>query len=283
MPMRDRFRSADKDAAKDEEAMKLYTEARALLDRIVEEKLFRAWGAYGFFPGEFEWRRYRALRRTAGASKCIPCFTRLRQQMRKEGQTKLCAGGFRGAEEQFSGGLPGLFRRHGTGHGADDLAKDFEEEHDDYHAILAKALADRLAEAFAEYLHWKVREHWGYGRDEKFSKEELIREKYRGIRPAAGYPAQPDHTEKRILFDLLQAEKKAGVTLTESMAMHPGASVSGLYFSHPESRYFGVGMVGRDQVEDYAARKGMSVAEVERWLAPSLAYDPAKTGAAERA
>src|ERR1700746_522821 len=133
---------------------------------------------------------------------------------------------------------------------------------------MKKALADRLAEAFAEFLHERVRREWDYGEEEHLSKEDLIHEVYRGIRPAAGYPACPDHTEKRILFDLLNAEKNAGVRLTESFAMWPGASVSGLYFAHPESYYFGVGKIERDQVEDYAARKGMTVGEVERWLAP---------------
>ena len=135
-----------------------------------------------------------------------------------------------------------------------------------------KALADRLAEAFAEYLHEQARIAWGFGRDEKLSKDDLIRERYRGIRPAAGYPASPDHTEKRTLFDLLGAEKHTGIQLTESFAMHPGASVSGLYFSHPESKYFGVGKIARDQVEDYAKRKGASVEFVEKWLAPNLGY-----------
>jgi 5-methyltetrahydrofolate--homocysteine methyltransferase len=145
-------------------------------------------------------------------------------------------------------------------------------DHDDYNAILTKALADRLAEAFAEFLHREARIAWGFGRDEKLSQDELIREKYRGIRPAAGYPASPDHTEKRTLFDLLEAEEQTGIVLTESFAMHPGASVSGLYFSHPDSKYFGVGKIGGDQVRDYAARKNVTNEYVEKWLAPNLAY-----------
>jgi 5-methyltetrahydrofolate--homocysteine methyltransferase len=165
-----------------------------------------------------------------------------------------------------------------AGHGADELAKQFEEDHDDYNSIMTKALADRLAEAFAEFLHEKVRREWGYGKEEHLSKEDLIREAYRGIRPAAGYPACPDHTEKRILFDLLNAEKNAGVRLTESFAMWPGASVSGLYFAHPDSKYFGVGKIAQDQVEDYARRKGTSVEEIERWLGPYLNYEPGKKG-----
>ena len=138
-------------------------------------------------------------------------------------------------------------------HGADELAEEFKGQHDDYSAIMTKALADRLAEAFAEYLHKEARIAWGFGRDEQLSKTDLIREKYRGIRPAAGYPACPDHAEKRTLFDLLDAENNIGIKLTESFAMHPGASVSGLYFSHPDSKYFGVGQIGRDQAVDYAS------------------------------
>jgi 5-methyltetrahydrofolate--homocysteine methyltransferase len=162
-----------------------------------------------------------------------------------------------------------------AGHGIDAIVRDFEAAHDDYNAIMVKALADRLAEAFAERMHERVRkEFWGYAPEENLSNEELIAEAYRGIRPAPGYPACPDHTEKRTLFDLLRAEENAGIILTESFAMVPTASVSGFYFSHPESRYFGIGRIHKDQVADYARRKGMSVAEMERWLASILAYDP---------
>jgi 5-methyltetrahydrofolate--homocysteine methyltransferase len=157
-------------------------------------------------------------------------------------------------------------------HGADELAEEFKRQHDDYSAIIAQALADRLAEAFSEYLHKETRIAWGFGRNEQLSHADLIREKYRGVRPAAGYPACPDHTEKRTLFDLLEAEKNAGMKLTESFAMHPGASVSGLYFSHPDAKYFGVGQIGRDQVVDYATRRGESVPAVEKRLAPNLDY-----------
>jgi 5-methyltetrahydrofolate--homocysteine methyltransferase len=161
-----------------------------------------------------------------------------------------------------------------TGHGLDGpdgLVAEFEAAHDDYSAILAKALADRLAEAFAERLHERVRrELWGYARDEELSNAELIAERYQGIRPAPGYPACPDHTEKRTLFELLSAEANAGIELTESCAMLPGASVSGYYLWHPQSHYFGIGRIDRDQLEDYAARKGVPLAEAERWLAPNL-------------
>jgi 5-methyltetrahydrofolate--homocysteine methyltransferase len=157
-----------------------------------------------------------------------------------------------------------------AGIGLDELCRQFDRDHDDYNSIMAKALADRLAEAFAEHLHKKVRAEWGYSVSEQLSNEELIREQYRGIRPAPGYPACPDHTEKRLIFDLLDVERQAGITLTESFAMLPTASVSGLYFAHPAARYFAVGKIGRDQVEDYARRKGMDVRTVERWLSPNL-------------
>jgi 5-methyltetrahydrofolate--homocysteine methyltransferase len=161
-----------------------------------------------------------------------------------------------------------------TGIGIDPLVKKFEADHDDYHSIMTKALADRLAEAFAEYLHAQARRDWGYGVNENLSNDELIDEKYRGIRPAPGYPACPDHTEKRTLFNLLQAEQHTGIHLTESFAMHPAASVSGWYFAHPQSRYFAVDRLTRDQVETYAERKGMALRECEKWLAPNLGYDP---------
>jgi 5-methyltetrahydrofolate--homocysteine methyltransferase len=156
---------------------------------------------------------------------------------------------------------------------ADALAAAYEQQHDDYHAIMVKALADRLAEASAEWLHQRGRREWGYGADEQLTQSDLLAEKYRGIRPAIGYPACPDHSEKRRLFDLLGAER-VGLDLTESFAMTPPASVSGLYFAHESARYFSVGRVGRDQVDDYARRKGISLAEAERWLLPNLAYEP---------
>jgi 5-methyltetrahydrofolate--homocysteine methyltransferase len=170
-----------------------------------------------------------------------------------------------------------------AGHGEEERSAAFVKANDDYSSILLKALCDRLAEAFAERLHERVRrEFWGYAPDEQLSVEAIIAEKYRGIRPAPGYPAQPDHTEKRTLFSLLDAERHTGIGLTESLAMTPASSVSGFYFAHPEAEYFGVGRIDRDQALDYAARKGWPLAEVERWLAPILAYDPvlARTAAA---
>jgi 5-methyltetrahydrofolate--homocysteine methyltransferase len=170
-----------------------------------------------------------------------------------------------------------------TGVGIDRMVAEFERDHDDYNSIMTKALADRLAEALAEALHKRAREEWGYGRDEALTPEDLIREQYRGIRPAPGYPACPDHTEKRPLFDLLQVEERTAIRLTETFAMMPAAAVSGLYFSHPEARYFQVGRIGADQVLDYARRKGMALREAERWLAPNLGYDPQEErGAADR-
>ena len=161
-----------------------------------------------------------------------------------------------------------------TGIGADELAKEFEADGDDPSAIMAKALADRLAEAFAEMLHQQARRDWGYGATSRSSTDDLIDEKYRGIRPAPGYPACPDHTEKWTIWDLLDVEKATGIWLTESLAMHPAASVSGLYFAHPGARYFAVDLITKDQVESYAARKGQPLAEVERWLSPNLGYEP---------
>jgi len=161
-----------------------------------------------------------------------------------------------------------------AGLGADDRARRLEADHDDYSSIMVKALADRFAEALAEKVHQQVRRDWGFGLEEDLSKQDLLRARYRGIRPAPGYPACPDHTEKGTLFEILDATSRTGITLTESFAMLPAASVSGLYFQHPESRYFSVGPIGRDQVRDYAQRKGMEQSVVERWLGPSLGYVP---------
>jgi 5-methyltetrahydrofolate--homocysteine methyltransferase len=163
-----------------------------------------------------------------------------------------------------------------AGIGLKELCDGFRSRNDDYNAIMAEAIADRLAEAFAECLHKRVRDEWGYGRSEALSTDDLIHERYRGIRPAPGYPACPDHTEKGTIWNLLDVEKNTGMLLTESFAMWPGSSVSGLYFAHPESRYFSLGKIDRDQVEDYALRKQMSASEVERWLGPNLNYEPGR-------
>jgi 5-methyltetrahydrofolate--homocysteine methyltransferase len=256
-----------------DEARKLFGDARRLLDEIVSKKLLRARGAYGFWPASAIDDDIAVYREQGGGNELMRFHT-LRQQWERRGQTAFHAlADFIAPVESGRQDHLGAFAVT-AGHGLDELVRNFDADHDDYHSIMAKALADRLAEAFAELLHAKARREWGYGRSEHLSNEELIDEKYRGIRPAPGYPACPDHTEKRILFDLLDAERSTGIQLTESFAMWPAASVSGLYFAHPDSRYFAVDRIGRDQVENYAARKAMNVAEIERWLAPNLGYEP---------
>jgi 5-methyltetrahydrofolate--homocysteine methyltransferase len=256
-----------------EVARKLFDDAQALLDRIVKEKLLTARGVYGFWPAASEADDI-IVYTDESRSKEQCRFHALRQQWERKGQ-----GAFYSLADFIAPAASGRKDYLGAfavtaGIGCDELAAKFDRELDDYNSILTKALADRLAEAFAEYLHAQVRRDWGYGKSDKFTVDELVEEKYRGIRPAPGYPAQPDHTEKRTLFGLLDAERAAGIKLTEHFAMHPAASVSGLYFAHPESRYFAVDRLTRDQVEDYAGRKGMSVTEIERWLAPNLGYEP---------
>ena len=198
--------------------------------------------------------------------------------MKADGTPNWCLADFVAPKHPTSNDYFGAFAVT-RGHGLKELVEKFKADHDDYNAIMAEALADRLAEAFAEFLHQRVRKEWGYGKAEKLTTEDLIEEKYRGIRPAAGYPACPDHTEKGILWKLLDVEKNAGIQLTESFAMWPGSSVSGLYFAHPESKYFAVGKLDRDQLLDYHLRKGMTMQEIERWLGPYLNYDPPKTTA----
>jgi 5-methyltetrahydrofolate--homocysteine methyltransferase len=257
-------------------AKELYEDARKLLETIINDRLLTARGIYGFFPANScgdDVELYSDESRKTVVSK----FHFLRQQAAKtDGSPNWCLADFvapKTAPEQARADYIGVFAVS-AGFGLDELCRQFEGDNDDYSSILAKALADRLAEAFAEHLHKLAREQWGFGRDENLSPQELLREKYRGIRPAAGYPASPDHTEKEILWKLLEVEKRAGLKLTESCAMWPGASVSGLYFSHPESRYFAVGQLGRDQVLDYHLRKGMGMQEIEKWLLPYLNYEP---------
>ncbi len=255
------------------QARQIFAEANALLDRIIAERLIRARGVYGFFPTNAvgdDVEIYTDESRTAVRTR----FHFLRQQLDR-GADHPCRslGDFIAPAET---GLPdhlGAFAVT-SGIGLRELCDRFRAQHDDYNAIMAEAVADRLAEAFAEYLHKRVRDEWGYGRDEHLSPADLIQEKYRGIRPAAGYPACPDHTEKRTLWQLLDVQARTGIELTESFAMWPGSSVSGLYFAHPESRYFTLGKIDRDQVADYGRRKAMPVDEVERWLGPNLNYDP---------
>jgi 5-methyltetrahydrofolate--homocysteine methyltransferase len=256
------------------QARQIFAEGNALLDRMIGEKLIQARGVYGLFPANAVGDDVE-LYTDRSRGKVLERFHFLRQQGQKQ-DSDACRSlaDFVAPKET---GLPdhlGAFAVT-SGIGLKELVERFKAQHDDYNAIMAEALADRLAEAFAEYLHKRVREEWGYGRTEGLSNEDLIAEKYRGIRPAAGYPACPDHTEKGALWRLLEVEKKTGMLITESYAMWPGSSVSGLYFAHPQSRYFGLGKIDRDQVHDYRLRKGMSAAEVERWLGPNLNYDPA--------
>ncbi|MEM9585979.1 MAG: methionine synthase [Planctomycetota bacterium] len=262
-----------KDEVVGEQAKKIYDDGNRLLDKVIGEKLIRANAAYGFWPAASDGDDIVVYSDELRGSE-LTRFHCLRQQWERKGQSD-----FRSlsdyvaprdsGREDYVGGFVVT-----AGVGADELAAQLKEELNDYDAIMLQAVADRCAEAFAELLHEKARAEWGFGAGEGLSKDELIQEKYRGIRPAAGYPACPDHTEKRTLFNLLDAEKNTGVTLTSSYAMSPGASVSGLYFAHPDARYFAVDRVTKDQVEDYARRKGQPLAEVEKWLGPNLAYEP---------
>ena len=258
-----------------EQARQLFADANALLDRIIEKNLVTARGVYGFFPASAvgdDIELYTDGTRT----KVLERFHFLRQQANREG-SEPC----RSLADFIAPKETGLEDHIGafavtSGIGLKELCDRFRADNDDYNAIMAEAVADRLAEAFAECLHKRVRDEWGYGCTENLSYADLIQEKYRGIRPAAGYPACPDHTEKGPLWRLLDVQANTGMLITESFAMWPGSSVSGLYFAHPESRYFSLGKIDRDQVADYHERKGMSVAEVERWLGQNLNYDPAE-------
>jgi 5-methyltetrahydrofolate--homocysteine methyltransferase len=253
-------------------ARELFADARELLGRIVGDRLLTARAAWGFFPAGSEGDDVVLFPGEDRTSRLAVLHT-LRQQMeRPAGQPNQALADLVAPVASGKRDWVGLFALT-TGIGAQPLCDGFEKAHDDYSSILVKALADRLAEAFAELLHRRAREAWGYGAGEALTLEDLVRERYRGIRPAPGYPAQPDHTEKRTIWTLLEAEERTGITLTESLAMSPAASVCGLYFSHPEARYFGVGRLGKDQLEDYARRKGIPRAEAERWLAPDLGYE----------
>jgi 5-methyltetrahydrofolate--homocysteine methyltransferase len=254
-------------------ASSLFRDARELLDRIVRERLLSARGVVGFFPANSVGDDIEVYADSGRGEKTATIHTIRQQMVKPPGRPNLSLADFVAPRESGVADYIGAFAVTAGG-GIEALVTRFEAAHDDYNAILTKALADRLAEAFAELLHQRVRrEFWGYAHDEALDNEGLIKERYQGIRPAPGYPACPDHTEKRILFDLLRVEESAGITLTESFAMLPAASVSGYYFSHPQSQYFGVGKIERDQVEDYARRKGMDVAAVERWLSPNLNYE----------
>jgi 5-methyltetrahydrofolate--homocysteine methyltransferase len=262
-----------------EEATRLHQDALQLLDNIVNEKLLEARAVIGFFKANAINHDdvevyYNATGGGVSDNGSVTTLNFLRQQNKKAPSLPNYAlSDFIAPKSAGKEDYMGAFVVS-CGFGADELARKFEADLDDYNSIMTKALADRLAEALAEYLHERVRkEYWGYANTEQLAKEELIGEKYIGIRPAPGYPACPDHLEKRKLFDLLEAEKAIGVTLTESYAMYPAASVSGWYFANKESRYFGLGKIQKDQVEDYAKRKGLGVKEVEKWLSPNLSYD----------
>jgi 5-methyltetrahydrofolate--homocysteine methyltransferase len=270
--LRGKYPAIFDDAVVGETARELFEKGRALLDGIIRDASLTAHGVYGFFPANADGDDvviYTDESRTQERAR----FHFLRQQWERQGQNEFrCLADFVAPRDSGKADYLGAFAVT-TGVGSEALVKRFKAELDDYNAIMAEALADRLAEAFAEALHQRVRREWGYGRDEQLSVEDLIDEKYRGIRPAAGYPSCPDHTEKATLWSLLDAEESAGIRLTESYAMQPGASVSGLYFAHPQARYFAVDFIQRDQVEDYAARKGEPLSTIERWLAPNLAYE----------
>jgi 5-methyltetrahydrofolate--homocysteine methyltransferase len=263
------------------EATKLFADAQALLNNLVAKKRLQLRAAYGLFPANSVGDDVEVY--TNGSRKHLrTTFHFLRQQLDKgDGTPNWCLADFIAPKPaSVSPQSPAPADHLGAfavtaGLGLKEIVEEFKAGHDDYSAIMAEALADRLAEALAEYLHKRVRDEWGFGRNENLSGTDLLAEKYRGIRPAAGYPACPDHTEKEALWDLLDARQHTGISLTESFAMYPGASVSGLYFAHPESRYFAVGKLGKDQVEDLSRRKGKSVSEMERWLGPWLNYDPA--------
>jgi 5-methyltetrahydrofolate--homocysteine methyltransferase len=276
-----RFPAILNDPKVGEVARSLYDDARKMLALIVKENWFKAQATIGFWPANAQGDDIVVYADDSRRQE-IATFHTLRQQLEKR------EGRFNSALSDFiapvASGVPDYIGAFvvTAGIGEDVIADRFKNANDDYSSILCKALADRLAEAFAERMHARVRrEFWGYAPDETTAPEDLILEQYQGIRPAPGYPAQPDHTEKATLFRLLDAERNAGVTLTESFAMWPGSSVSGLYFSHPESFYFGVGKIERDQVEDYAARKGWSISETERWLAPVLNYIPTQDQSAQ--
>jgi 5-methyltetrahydrofolate--homocysteine methyltransferase len=259
------------DPRQGEQARQLLHDAEQLLSFIIDQRLLTARAVYGIFPAHALGDDVEVFG-DAARRQPLARFHFLRQQAAKEkGEPNRCLADFIAPHDSGLKDHLGAFAVT-SGVGLPELVQQYKSQHDDYNAILAEALADRLAEAFAECLHERVRREWGYGRDEKLSSQELIQEKYRGIRPAAGYPACPDHTEKGTLWSLLDVERSTGMRLTESFAMWPASSVSGLYFAHPQAHYFGLGKIGRDQVEDYARRKGMSVAEVERWLRPNLGY-----------
>ncbi|MEQ9509406.1 MAG: vitamin B12 dependent-methionine synthase activation domain-containing protein, partial [Alloalcanivorax xenomutans] len=268
-----RFPRILEDEVVGEEATRLYQDARAMLDRLLKEKWLTARGVIGFWPAQSDMDDIQLFRQPGDAEPFMTLH-HLRQQLDREKNDKpdYCLSDFIAPKDSGKQDWLGGFAVT-TGIGIDEHVARFEADHDDYSAIMLKALADRLAEAFAERLHERVRkEFWGYAADETLDNDALISEQYRGIRPAPGYPACPDHTEKALLWELLEPEKNAGMTLTDHYAMFPAAAVSGWYFSHPEAKYFGTGKLGKDQMDDYAARKGMSRKEIEKMVPHLLGY-----------
>ncbi|MEJ7816498.1 MAG: vitamin B12 dependent-methionine synthase activation domain-containing protein, partial [Rubrobacter sp.] len=263
------------DPEKGEEARKLFADAQGLLDRIMAEEWLTARAIFGLFPANALEDDSVEVYTDESRDEVLASLDFLRQQKQKPpGRPNRSLADFVAPKSTGLEDYIGLFAVT-AGFGADEAARRFERDNDDYNAIMVKALADRLAEALAELMHRRVRtEFWGYAADEDLDSGALMREEYSGIRPAPGYPACPEHTEKRALWRLLDVEYNVGITLTESCAMSPGAAVSGYYFSHPDSSYFGVAEIGRDQATDYAERKGWTLEEAEKWLAPNLAYDP---------
>lgn len=250
-----------------EQAREIYKEGQALLSRVISERRFRLEAVVGIFPAAADHDDV-VIYDTTAAHHELERFCFLRQQREREGLHNLCLADFIAPKQMHRKDYMGLFAV--VCHGVDDFAQEFENRGDDYQSIMTKALGDRFAEALAEYMHKQVRDLWGYGKNESLSVEGLIREEYRGIRPAPGYPACPEHTEKQKIWDVLKVQSAIGLSLTESFAMTPASSVSGFYFSHPDAKYFNVGKIDQDQLHDYAKRKGMSLEEAERWLAPNL-------------
>ena len=257
-----------------EHATHLFEDAKKMLKQIVDEKWLKARAVIGLFPANSVGDDDIEIYTDDSRQRVLMKLHSLRQQAEKPpGRPNAALADFLAPKDSGVEDYIGAFAVT-AGIGIDEHIERFEEDHDDYHSIMLKALADRLAEAFAERMHERVRkEFWGYKKDEQLDNEDLIDEKYQGIRPAPGYPACPDHTEKGLLWDLLDVEKRIGMTLTESFAMLPTAAVSGFYFAHPESRYFGLGKISEDQVKDYAKRKNWTLDYAERWLAPALSYD----------
>ena len=273
--MRGRYPDLLSDPIRGEAARELFANARELLQRIVDERLLTAHGVYGFYPANSDGDDIVVYTDTTRAKELTRLHTLRQQKESQRGKPQIALADFIAPVETGLVDFIGAFAVT-AGHGTQELAERFDKDNDQYNSIMVKALADRLAEAFAECLHKRARLEWGYGRSEHLSSEDLIAEKYRGIRPAPGYPAQPDHTEKPIIFDLLQVSEATGIALTENFAMYPAASVCGLYFAHKDSHYFAVSSIGKDQVQSYAKRKGMPVSDMERWLSPILGYDPKK-------